>query len=332
VPAGRRARFLGRTPALWLAAGVVLLTGCEAPDEGSASAGATESYEGRLFSPTFLAKLGAAYFLVDAWHHRILTSPVLERAIADWTVIDDDLAGPHSLASDGTYLVAEDTGRHRVKIYRRDGQGTWAVHQVVSAVGRRPHRVVYRAELDRFLVLGSEDQTMYFIGQRNGFFAVDRVEPLPFLSGAYTRSFSVIGDHYYFVSGPGRIAVTTLLPAGFRLDRTHLVPPAWRNMNDLVRVGEYFYFTASYDRIGRARSLDDLSRGQYERLYGPLGFRGNPYYLTVIDGRLYVPENTSYSSVVSFRPLGDEVVDIERHFDAGAPRKEDRARMEELPR
>jgi hypothetical protein len=103
-------------------------------------------------------------------------------------------------------------------------------------------------------------------------------------------------------------------------------------MNDLVRVGDYFYFTASYDRIGRARSLGDLSRGGYQRLYELLGFRGNPYYLTVINGRLYVPENTSYSSVVSFRSLGEEIVDVERLFDAGPPREEDRARMRELPR
>ena len=192
--------------------------------------------------------------------------------------------------------------------------------------------MVYREDLDRFLVLGSEDQKMYFLRQSDGFFAVDRVEPLAFLAGAYTRSFSVIDDHYYFVSGPGRIAVTTLSPEGFRVVRTHPVPPAWRNMNDLVRVGDYFYFTASYDRIGRARSLVELSRGTYERLYARLGFRGNPYYLTVIDDRVYVPENTSYSSVVSFRSLGDEIVAVERHFDAGEPREEDRARMGALPR
>ena len=75
-------------------------------------------YRARLYTPTMITRLLGTYFIVDCWHHRIIHSRNLHAPLVRWKTLDDDIAGPHSIATDGTFHVAEDTGRHGLFVYR----------------------------------------------------------------------------------------------------------------------------------------------------------------------------------------------------------------------
>lgn len=38
----------------------------------------------------------------------------------NWEVLDGDLAGPHSIDTDGELYVVDDTGSHQVRVYKED--------------------------------------------------------------------------------------------------------------------------------------------------------------------------------------------------------------------
>lgn len=80
-------------PVVLLSATIGLLLGCDT------FFGEAKSWESRLYSPTLLTKLEDTYFIVDAWHNRILYSRTLDAELQAWKVLDSELAGPHSIAS-----------------------------------------------------------------------------------------------------------------------------------------------------------------------------------------------------------------------------------------
>ena len=114
------------------------------------------AYSHRLHTPTYITKIKDKYFITDCWHHRVIYSNSLSTPISEWQVLDDDIADPHSIASDGTFYVAEDTGRHRLKVYKEARDGKLQQIQLISNVGKRPHRVLYAEQLRRFADTGLE--------------------------------------------------------------------------------------------------------------------------------------------------------------------------------
>ena len=99
-------------------------------------------YRARLYTPTMITRLLGTYFIVDCWHHRIIHSRNLHAPLVRWKTLDDDIAGPHSIATDGTFHVAEDTGRHGLFVYRETAPDHFERVQHVPDVGIRPHRLV----------------------------------------------------------------------------------------------------------------------------------------------------------------------------------------------
>ena len=116
------------------------------------------------------------------------------------------------------------------------------------------------------------------------------------LYGVYVRSFTLMDDTIYFVSGHNN---QKLLKADIveqdnkiRLEITarYDVPDKLAGMVQLYKIQDYYYITISTDNtenqdyatIIRTKNLDGLNTGDYEELYADFGLSGGtPYYITV---------------------------------------------------
>ena len=301
-----------------------------------------DTWRSELYSPSQLVRLGETYFLVDCWHNRVLYHHEIDPDLDKWQVLDGDLAGPHSIATDGELNVVDDTGRHRLRVYRRTSKGFQHI-QTVRDVGVRPHRVHYDEVTESFYVIGARSQTISRLVAGGGGLELLYTKELDFLEGRYTRSMSIIDDHMYFVSGPRRIHKTYHRDDSYDVVDSWAVPRAQAEMNDIFFYGGYYFLTATADWIGR-EFLDDNTIVQCERLEDwatggctdrkqELGLLGTPYYLTEIDGHLYLPQGFQYSGIHRFRLTDDgELVDVEVVFDSGLPTKASQWERRRLPK
>lgn len=298
-----------------------------------------ESWQGRLYSPTLVEKFGEHYFIVDCWHNRIIYSDELKADIGDWEVLDDDLAGPHSIASNGRVLMVDDTERHAVRVYlMTDG---YPHVQTFENIGVRPHRVHYDSETDAFYVLGSRFQTMSKFRDDGQEVHHVHTRRLPFLGASYTRSFSIIDGYFYFVSGPEKVYKVAYSGGEYEVVESYPVHDKYHNrnrstdshsMNDIFRISDGFYITVTPDWWSSSNEkgteytllwcpeLEWLESGECEDLSEEFGLQGFPYYISEIDGVYFIPEINPYNSVI--RATGDEEGRLyfkDRTHDFGAP-------------
>ncbi|CAI6086086.1 hypothetical protein [Cohnella sp. JJ-181] len=277
---------------------------------------ATATYAERLYSPMFITKLSGLYFIADSWNHRLIYSSDVNTPIKNWKVLDDDIAAPHSIASNGTIFISEDTGRDRLFVYTLTTKG-FAKTQVIDNIKGRPHRTVYDQATRKFYVLTSDTQNMYTLSVKNGRVVIDSKKHLPYMEASYVRSFSIIDGLMYFVSGPNQILAVNYKDGTFSLREKYDVPAGYRSMNDLKKIGNYYYITVYYNKFIRLKDLSDFSTA--EDLYTKLGFKGVPYYMSYIDGKVYVTEIDTYSAIRSFKVLDDQISMVQVKHDYGAP-------------
>jgi hypothetical protein len=278
-------------------------------------------WQSRLYSPTEFTKIGGLYFIVDSWHNRVVYSHSRNAPIRQWHVLDSDLATPHSIASDSTLYVAEDTNRNAVRVYRHCND-TFRLAQTIHGCGRRPHRVRYDPATSAFYVIGSESQQITKLVRRADTLHIEYTKHLPFLKDAYTRSFTIIDGFMFFVSGPKVISKVRYRDDSYQVVETFPVPPAIQSvtgMNDLFKTENYYYLTSTPSVIIRTKSLDALRNGEWEDLYQRLKLKGTPYYLAQFDGRIFVPENDNYSGIVSFLERDGVLADVKTTFESGSP-------------
>ena len=158
-----------------------------------------KGFRARLYTPTFIEKLNGRYFIVDCWHHRIIHASDLNTPLVRWQTLDEDIAGPHSIATDGVLYVAEDTGRHGLRAYRETARGRFERVQEVSGVGIRPHRTVFDARHQQFLVVGSGDQSIHLLENRDGTLVRTLEKRVPELGTQYCRSITLHQGLLHFV-------------------------------------------------------------------------------------------------------------------------------------
>ena len=292
-------------------------------------AAAGDDWRARCYTPTALAKIGERYFLIDCWHHRALWSNSLHGDVARWKTLDEELAGPHSLDSDGTLYVVDDTGRGGLRVYAAAGDGFRLV-QRIAGLGLRPHRVRYDRPTAAFYVLAADSQQISKLSRQGERLSLVYTKKLAFLRGNYTRSMTIADDAMFFVSGPGAVIKTSYRDDRYRVLASYRIPEklaGLRNMNDLFRSDDgWWYVTATPTRMVRVRDLESLQRGECEDVYGQLGLRGTPYYLSRIDGRDYVPQISEYSGIVSFVHREGRIADVRTLCDFGPPTPADERR------
>jgi len=296
-------------------------------------------WEERLYPPTFVTKIDDYYFIVDCWQHRIIYSKDFQTPVGMWETLDaETLGGPHSIASDGELLVVDNTGYHKVNVYRKNGDGKFILQQGFEGIGNRPHRVTYSPEKQGFYVLGSVSTDIYFFKNINGELQLQFTKKLDFLEDQYTRSFRIMDDKMYFVSGANKIVVVRYLDDSFEILEEYGVPNELAGMNDIYKIGNYYYITSTTSAKGeiapqfiRTDNLDKLKDGLYEDLYAASGLKGTPYFFEKIEDLYYLTEITQYSSILRFKIADDEIVDFERWHDYGAPTEESENRKSQFP-
>jgi len=257
-----------------------------------------DAWKSRLYAPTFFTKIGEDYFIVDCWHNRVLYTQAKDGRInwdlSTWEVMDEGLAGPHSIASDGEIYVVEDTGYHNLRVYIKTDEGFEQI-QTIENVGERPHRLRYDSATKSFYALGGKSQEITKLVRDGYRLKVAYKKTLPFLEGRYSRSMAIIDGTMYFVSnGPGASITQVKYDDGsYEVIKRWEMPEHMHGMNDVFRSHDgWFYVTYSSTEPGgmRALSLDEIAAGGGEDIALKLGIEGRPYYISEVDGRIFVPE------------------------------------------
>lgn len=272
-----------------------------------------------LSVPTYLTKVEGTYFLVDCYHNQVIYHDNLEDPLAEWNVMTDEIDRGHTLASDGDVYLLDDTERNRILVFEKQEKGY--VHtQTFSNIGCRPHYIVYDTATDTFYAWSSMTGEMYLFrhnanSTRMYLTEIRRIESLDQI---YVRSFTIIGNDIYFVSGNSSILRADL--DSFEIKDTYPVPDTMTGMIQLTLIQDYFYITISTDRTGnqdyatiiRTRDLSSLSFGEYEDVYDYFIGGGTPYYLTEIDHAYYLTEHRLPGhSLWRFQVEDNEIIQVE---------------------
>ncbi len=282
-----------------------------------------------LSVPTYITKVDDTWFIVDCYHNKVIYSDSLDTPIQAWNIMCDEVIQPHTLASDGTVFLVDDTENNRVLIYERWNE-KFLNTQVFSDIGNRPHYSVYDEGTKTFYVWSSESGEMYLFRRpedstRLYLTDVKRVDEL---SSTYVRSFTIIDGDIYFVSGLSsdgsapRILVCNL--DDFKVKKSYPVPDEIAGMVQMLKIDDMFYLTISTDITGnqdfatmiRAKSLEDLSEGQYEDIYSEYFIGGGtPYNISQVEDTYFLTEHRLIDHQIwSFNVEDGQIVNVQTVF------------------
>ena len=277
-----------------------------------------------LSVPTYVTKVEDTYFIVDCYHNQILYHDNLSDPLTDWQVMTNEIDRGHTLASDGLVYLADDTEGNRILVFEKK-EGVFYHTQTLDHVGNRPHYILYNAPTDTFYVWSSMSGEMFLCRHDPG-------DPHMYLTGqisvrplsekdTYVRSFTIDGDHIYFVSGiPGSPAILQADLRTFAIQETYPVPDSIAGMVQLTPAEGSFYITVSTDIAGnqdfatmiRTDDLSKLAEGDYEDVYAHFIGGGTPYYITLIGDTYYLTEHRIPGHAVwKFRITEDGIHDVE---------------------
>ena len=272
-----------------------------------------------LSVPTYITKIDDMFFLVDCYHDQIIYHDNLANPLTDWLVMTDEINKGHTLAGDGLVYLADDTENNRILVFERQGD-TFVHTQTFSDIGNRPHFIVYDEPTDTFYAWSSMSGEMYLFRHDPGDtrMYLSEIRRIEQLDNVYVRSFTIIDDEIYFVSGNSSILRVNL--DTFELLEAYPVPDSMAGMIQLTRIQDYYYITVSTDITGnqdyatilRTRDLSGLMQGDYEDIYGNFIGGGTPYYITAFDNAYYLTEHRLPGhSVWRFRVEDNEITDVE---------------------
>lgn len=350
------------------AAIAVLLTACagntdlqatnekKVPDTGTAAdASAHEkTYEGLLPVPvscqqknaydtlnvaTYITRVDGTYFMADCYHDQILYHDNITDPPDQWDVLTNEVHYAHTVASDGTMFVVDDTENNRLMVFQKMTTEEGYVHntegyvhtQTLENIGMRPHYVQYDEKKQVFMAWSSITGEMYMVKRAgkpepDGVYPlyVDRILKIDELYGVYVRSFTIMEDGIYFVSGHNNQkiikAAINSTGDGFDIIAEYGVADEIAGMVQLTKVGGYYYITVSTDNrenqdfatIIRTDNLENLAGGVYEDIYSQFGVSGGtPYYITQIDDRYYMAHHRTSENIIVFEIRDDQIQNVE---------------------
>ena len=250
---------------------------------------------------------------------------------------------PHSIAWDGSHYAVETSNggskglNHSILIYIKNNAWSFTCVQEILVCdknkARRPHRLIYDSLFTKAFYLYTTSPPHLSKFARHDDTTISRVfcVPLPFMKGSYARSMYIHTDGFmYIVSGPRGIWKVdhkstnhTVLPVQFYSVR----PLGWKTMNDLFFSNGFWYGTSTTPcGFKRFKSMDAMATSEdMTRLLG-LCRKGSPtpYFMSVVDGRMYVPFIFGgFSGAVSFMvpnansTLGGGLRGIVHHWKKG---------------
>ena len=272
-----------------------------------------------LSVPTYLEKVDDTYFLVDCYHNQVIYHDNLNDPLSEWTVMTDEIDKGHTLASDGTVYLIDDTERNRILVFEKMDD-TYIHTQTFSDIGDRPHYVIYDEPTDTFYAWSSMSGEMYLFRHNadDSRMYLTEIRRIESLNHIYVRSFTIIGNEIYFVSGNASILRADL--DSFEILETYPVPDCMAGMIQLTLIQDYFYITVSTDITGnqdyatilRTQDLSSLAEGGYEDIYHYFIGGGTPYYITELNNTFYLTEHRLPGhSLWSFQVNNNEIINIE---------------------
>lgn len=279
---------------------------------------------------TYITRIDGIYFIADCYHDQIIYHDNITDPLNQWNVLTDEVHHAHTIASDGTVFVVDDTENNRLMVFQKRAEGY--VHtQTLENIGMRPHYVQYDEKRQVFMAWSSITGEMYMVKRAekpepDGVYPlyIDRILKIDELYGVYVRSFTVVEDGIYFISGHNnqKIIKAAINSAGdgFDIIAEYSVADAIAGMVQLTRIGGYYYITVSTDSqenqdfatIIRTDSLEKLADGVYEDIYSQFGVSGGtPYYITQIDGRYYMAHHRTSENIIAFDIRDDQIENVE---------------------
>ncbi len=276
-----------------------------------------------LSVPTYITKVKDTYFIVDCYNNQVIYHDNLTDPLYQWQIMTNDIAMGHTLASDGTVYLIDDTENNRILVMEEsvneNGQPVFIPTQEFINIGNRPHYILYDEYTDTFYAWSSMSGEMYLFRHTkdNSRMYLTETLSIPSLNGVYVRSFTIVEDRIYFVSGNSSIIEADLYT--FEVKKEYPVPDCLAGMIQLTLIDDYYYITISTDASGnqdcatiiRTKDLADLASGNYEDIYDSFIGGGTPYYITRIDDFWYLTEHRIPGhSIWQFRVQNDSITDI----------------------
>jgi len=279
---------------------------------------------------TYITRIDGMYFIADCYHDQIIYHDNIVDPLNQWNVLTNEVHYAHTIASDGTLFVVDDTENNRLMVFQKMAEGY--VHtQTLENIGMRPHYVQYDAKNHVFMAWSSITGEMYLVKraevpEQNGVYPlyVDKVLKIDELYGVYVRSFTILEDGIYFISGHNnqKIIKAVINPAGdgFDIIAEYSVADELAGIVQLTKIGELYYLTISTDdqenqdfaTIIRTDSLEKLAGGGYEDVYDQFGVSGGtPYYITEIEGRYYMAHHRTAENIIAFDVSDDRIENVE---------------------
>jgi hypothetical protein len=276
---------------------------------------------------TYITKIEDTYFIEDCYHDQIIYNDNLTDSLGDWNVLTNEIHYGHTLAYDGTCILIDDTENNRLLTFQKI-DGKYVHTQTLENIGTRPHYIQYDEENKCFMAWSSVTGEMYILKRSDkatddGIYPIyiDGIYGLDELNGVYVRSFTLMDDGIYFVSGPTNAkiirAVIDEKEKCLRIEAQYDVPPEIAGMVQITKIEDYYYITVSTDNQGnqdyatiiRTDSLENLAAGGYEDIYSQLGISGGtPYYITKIEGRYYMAHHRTAENIIAF-DVNDNVIE-----------------------
>lgn len=276
-----------------------------------------------LSVPTYVTKVEDTYFIVDCYNNQIIYHDNMTDPLSQWKIMTNNITQAHTMASDGTVYLIDDTENNRILIMEKDvndnGETVFVPTQYFYNVGDRPHYIIYDEYTDTFYAWSSQSGEMYLFRRKEGGSDVylTEIRSIPTLSGVYVRSFTIMEDTVLFVSGNSTIIEADLYT--FEIKKEYPVPAEMAGMIQITPIQDYYYITISTDAAGnqdyatmlRVKDLSDLEKGDYEDVYSNFIGGGTPYYITQIDDLYYLTEHRLPGhSIWSFRVIDNEITDV----------------------
>lgn len=276
-----------------------------------------------LSVPTYITRIDDTYFIADCYHNQVIYHDNLTDPLYQWQVMTNDISMGHTIASDGTVYLIDDTENNRIlvmeKMQNENGQTVFAPTQEFLNIGNRPHYIIYDEDTDTFYAWSSQSGEMYLLrhAREDSRMYLTGVSSIPSLNGVYVRSFTILDNRIYFVSGNSSIIEADLY--SFQVKKEYPVPPEMAGMIQLTKIEDYFYITISTDITGsqdyatiiRTKNLEDLSSGGYEDVYSNFIGGGTPYYITRIDDTWYLTEHRIPGhSIWSFQVKDNSITNV----------------------
>ena len=276
-----------------------------------------------LSVPTYITKVEDCYFIVDCYNNQVIYHDNLTDPLYEWYIMTNDISMGHTLASDGDVYLIDDTERNRILIMEKDvnenGMTIFVPTQEFTDIGNRPHYIIYDEYTDTFYAWSSQSGEMYLFRhpENDSRLYLTDIRSIPSLNGVYVRSFTIIEDRIYFVSGNSSIIEANLYT--FEIIKEYPVPDELAGMIQLTPIEDYYYITISTDITGnqdyatmiRVKNLNDLSTGNYEDVYSNFIGGGTPYNISRIEDTWYLTEHRLPGhSIWSFQVQDNEITNV----------------------